>query len=162
MLFYVSRVGIIRKIATVNASCIRFGGDELPVTGWRERVVKFIKSGGSKVEAARRFELGRSTVYRSLDAVQGGGAGPKTRWGHWCKLDPHKFRVDVKQHPDATLKELQTTYGVSHHAIWVRLGQLGFTLKKLIKYRERNEVQRWLFRRELEKLDMMHWMIGEC
>jgi len=35
----------------------------------------------------------------------------------------------------------------------VRLGQLGFTLKKLLKYREHNEVQRWLFRRELEKLD---------
>jgi transposase len=30
--------------------------------------------------------------------------------------------------------------------------KLGFTLKKLIKYRERNEVQRWLFGRELEKL----------
>jgi transposase len=29
----------------------------------REKVVKFINSGGSKAEAARRFELGRSTVY---------------------------------------------------------------------------------------------------
>ena len=43
-------------------------------------------------------------------------------------------------------------FGVSHHAIWARLGQLGFPLKKLTKYRERNEVQRWLFRRELENL----------
>jgi len=43
-------------------------------------------------------------------------------------------------------------FGVSHHAVWVRLRQLGFTLKKLTKYRERNEIQRWLFRRELENL----------
>jgi hypothetical protein len=39
----------------------------------------------------------------------------------------------------------------------VRLGRLGFTLKKLIKYRERNEVQRWRFRRELEKLAAQLW-----
>ena len=33
----------------------------------REQVVKFIRLGGSKAEAARRFELGRSTVYRYLE-----------------------------------------------------------------------------------------------
>ena len=106
----------------------------------RERVVTFIQSDGSKAEAARRFELGRSTVYRYLAAVQTGTLTPKTSWGHWRKLDPQKLQVHVKQHPDATLKELQKTFGVSYQAIWVRLGQLGFTLKKLIKYRERNEV----------------------
>ena len=99
----------------------------------RERVVKFIKLGGSKAEAARRFELGRSTVYRYLDAVQAGTLAPKASWGHWRKLDPQKLRAHVKKHPDATLKELQKTFGVSHHAIWVRLGQLGFTLKKTHK-----------------------------
>jgi transposase len=30
--------------------------------GLRKRVVKFIKTGGSKAGAARRFDLGRSTV----------------------------------------------------------------------------------------------------
>jgi transposase len=99
----------------------------------RERVVNFIKSGGSKAEAARRFELGRSTVYRYLDAVQAGTLAPKTSWGHWRKLDPQKLQAQVQQHPDATLKELQKVFGVSHHAIWVRLGQLGFTLKKTHK-----------------------------
>ena len=34
----------------------------------RERVVKFIQAGGSKVEAGRRFELGRSTDYRKRHA----------------------------------------------------------------------------------------------
>src|SRR5271169_3227707 len=96
----------------------------------RERVVKFIQSGGSKVEAARRFDLGRSTVYRYLDAVQAGTLAPKKSWGRWRKLDPQKLQVHVQKHPDATLKELQTVFGVSHHAVWVRLRQLGFTLKK--------------------------------
>ena len=97
----------------------------------RERVLKFIQSGGSKVEAARRFDLARSSVYRY--PAQKGALAPKKSWGHWRKLDPHKLQAHVKNHPDATLKELQTVFGVSHHAVWVRLGQLGFTLKKTHK-----------------------------
>jgi transposase len=96
----------------------------------RERVVKFIQSGGSKAEAARRFALARSSVYRYLAAAQKGALTPKTSWGHWRKLDPEKLQAHVQKHPDATLKELQTVFGVSHHAVWVRLGKLGFTLKK--------------------------------
>jgi transposase len=99
----------------------------------RERVVQFIQGGGSKVEAARRFALARSSVYRYLAAAQKGALPSKTSWGTWRKLDPDKLRAHVKKHPDATLKELQQVFGVSHHAVWVRLGQLGFTLKKTHK-----------------------------
>jgi transposase len=99
----------------------------------RERVVKFIQGGGSKAEAARRFELARSSVYRYLVAAQKGALAPKQSWGTWRKLDPEKLRAHVRKHPDATLKELQQVFGVSHHAVWVRLGQLGFTLKKTHK-----------------------------
>jgi transposase len=96
----------------------------------RERIVKFIQGGGSKVEAARHFTLARSSVYRYLAAAQKGALPPKTSWGSWRKLDPEQLRAHVKKHPDATLKELQQVFGVSHQALWVRLGQLGFTLKK--------------------------------
>jgi transposase len=99
----------------------------------RERVVKFIQGGGSKTEAARRFDLARSSVYRYLVAAKKGALTPKKSWGHWRKLDPQKLQAHVKKHPDATLKEIQKVFGVSHHAVWVRLGQLGFTLKKTHK-----------------------------
>ena len=99
----------------------------------RERVVKFIQSGGAKAEAARRFDVARSSVYRYLVAAQKGALRPKTSWGTWRKLDSEKLRAHVKKHPDATLKELQQVFDVSHHAVWVRLGQLGFTLKKTHK-----------------------------
>ena len=99
----------------------------------RERVVKFIQGGGSKAEAARRFAVARSSVYRYLAAAKKGALPPKTSWGTWRKLDPERLRAHVKKHPDATLKELQQVFGVSHHAVWVRLGQLGFTLKKTHK-----------------------------
>ena len=91
----------------------------------RERVVRFIKSGGSKAEAARCFDLGRRTVYRYLAAAQAGTLSPKTRWGHWRKHDPQKLQLHIQQHPDATLKELQKAFGVSYQVIWVRLRQLG-------------------------------------
>src|SRR5271170_1108970 len=99
----------------------------------RERVVKFIQGGGSKAEATRRFELARSSVYRYLMAAKRGALPPKTSWGTWRKLDPEKLRAHVKKHPDATRKEIQQVFGVSHHAVWVRLRQLGFTLKKTHK-----------------------------
>jgi transposase len=99
----------------------------------RERVVKFVTKGGAKAEAARRFAIGRRTVYRYWAAARSGVLAPKTSWGHWRKLDPQRLQAHVKKHPDATLKELQAVFGVSHHALWIRLGQLGFTLKKTHK-----------------------------
>ena len=61
----------------------------------RERVVKFLNAGGSKAEAARRFDLGRRTVYRYLAAAQKGALAPKESWGTWRKLDPQKLRAHV-------------------------------------------------------------------
>ena len=96
----------------------------------RERVVKFLQSGGSKAEAVRRFEVARRTVYRYLAAAKAGTLAPKKSWGKWRKLDPQKLAAHVQKQPDATLQEIATALGVSHNAVWVRLGKLGFTLKK--------------------------------
>lgn len=96
----------------------------------RERVIKFVEQGGNKREAARRFRVGRRTVYRYLDANKRGSLSPKKSWGHWRKLDPQKLAQEVRRRPDATLKELQDIFGVSHNAVWIRLRQLGFKLKK--------------------------------
>ncbi|MGA9452318.1 MAG: IS630 transposase-related protein [Verrucomicrobiia bacterium] len=98
-----------------------------------ERVVKFIHQGGSKVEAARCFGLGRRTVYRYLAAARTGTLALKKSWAQRCKLEPVRLQAHVKAHLDATLKELQRVFAVSHHAVWVRLRQLGFTLKKTHK-----------------------------
>ena len=96
----------------------------------RERVVKFVEAGGTRAAAARCFRLGERTVYRYLAAAKTNTLVPKTSWGHWRKLDPAKLQAHVRHQPDATLQELQKVFGVSHNAVWVRLRQLGFTLKK--------------------------------
>lgn len=99
----------------------------------RERVVKFIQEGGTRAEAARRFSLGERSVYRYLAAAKTDTLAPKTTWGGWRKLDPAKLAAHVQQHPDATLHEIKAALGVSHNAVWVRLRQLGYTLKKTRK-----------------------------
>jgi transposase len=129
----------------------------------RERVVKFVAGGGTRAQAAQVFRLGARTVYRYLAAAKTNTLPPKTSWGTWRKLDPAQLSARVKKHPDATLWELQAVFGVSHNALWVRLRQLGFTLKKLIKYRARNEGQRWRFRRELKTLPPARvYYLDEC
>ena len=99
----------------------------------RERVVKFVQAGGTRAEAARCFRLGARSVYRYLAAAKTNTLAPKTSWGAWRKLDPAKLQAHVKKHSAATLVELATALGVSHNAVWVRLQQLGCTLKKTHK-----------------------------
>ena len=99
----------------------------------RERVIRFVQTGGTRAEAARRFQLGERSVYRYLAAAKTNALTPKTSWGAWRKLDPAKLQAHVKNHADATLAELATALGVSHNAVWVRLNQLGCTLKKTHK-----------------------------
>ena len=99
----------------------------------RERVVAFVQAGGTRAEAARCFRLGERSVYRYLAAAKTNTLAPKTSWGAWRKLDPAPLQAHVKKHADATLAELATALGVSHNAVWVRLKQLGCTLKKTHK-----------------------------
>jgi transposase len=103
----------------------------------RERVVAFVKAGAGKQEAAKHFKISRRSVYRYLDADAKGRLEPKKSWGKWRKLDPDKLAGHVKNDPDATLAEMGKVFVVSHNAVWVRLGQLGITLKKKHKIPEK-------------------------
>jgi putative transposase len=96
----------------------------------RERVVVFVRQGGTKTEAGRVFGLCRKTVYNYLNAEKAGRLEPKKSWGSWRKLDPAQLAARVETRKDATLLELGGHFGVSVTAVWTRLRQLGLTLKK--------------------------------
>ena len=96
----------------------------------RERIVGFVKKGGSKTDAARIFNVGRKTVYRYLTAAQSGRLAPLPCGGSMKKLSSERLEEEVAKRPDATLKELGKALGVNHVSVWRRLRQLSITLKK--------------------------------
>ena len=78
----------------------------------RTRVVQFIANGGSKTEAAKRFNVGRTAIYRWLNAkdpLMCGKPGPRKP----RLLDPTALAEHVKIPPDQTLKERARHFRVS-------------------------------------------------
>ena len=95
----------------------------------RTRVLQFIANGGSKTEAAKRFKVGRTAIYRWLNAkdpLMCGKPGPRKP----RLLDPTALAEHVKTHPDQTLKERAKHFGVSPACVGYGLKRLGYTRKK--------------------------------
>jgi len=97
-------------------------------TDLRERVVEFVRAGGSKFEASRRFNVNRQTVYNWLN---NNDLQPKryTRTKH-RKLDWDALRRDVELHPDKLIRERAAEFGVYQNAVWHALRQMQLTHKK--------------------------------
>lgn len=95
----------------------------------RKRVLGFVAAGGSKADAAERFQVGIASVYRWLKAEDGlayrrpGPRGPR------C-LDWEALRARVDAHPDRTLRERARYFGVSRNGVWYALQRLGVSRKK--------------------------------
>ena len=96
----------------------------------RKQIVAYVQKGGGKTEAARRFGVGRETVYRFLKAAASRSLAPKTSWGRWRKLDPQQLREYVRSHADATLSEMGGVFHVSGACVWKALRKMKYTLKK--------------------------------
>lgn len=98
-------------------------------TDLRKRVLDFIKAGGKKAEAARRFSLNRSTIYRWLaaeDPFSSEKPGPK----NMRVLDEAALKKHVADFPDLTQNERASHFGVSESSIAYGLRKLGITRKK--------------------------------
>lgn len=95
----------------------------------RRRVLKFVAEGGSKAEAARRFEVSRKSVYNWLskeDGLSHHKPGPKKP----RKIDHELLRRAIEQNPDRMLKEYAKEFGVTDVAIWKACKRLGLPRKK--------------------------------
>ena len=94
----------------------------------RKRVIAFVGSGGSKAEAARRFQVGEASVYRWLKpgGLSHKRPGPKTA----RKLDWEALRRQVETQADWSQKERARHFGVSRHCIWHALQKMALTRKK--------------------------------
>ena len=92
----------------------------------RERVVSYVRVGGSRTQAAALFQVGRTTLYRWLNATD---LRPKPALERRRKLDKAALAAHVRDFPDALLKERAAHFGVHINAIWVALKKLKMTKK---------------------------------
>ena len=118
-------------------------------TDLRKRVLGFIETGGKKAEAARRFSVNRSTIYRWLAAKD-----PTTRQKTGPKkmrcLDEAALKKHVADFPDLTQNERASHFGVSEASIGYGLRKLGITRKKkTLGYKERCDEKRQVYRQAL-------------
>ena len=115
----------------------------------RTRVLQFIENGGSKTEAAKRFKVGRTAIYRWLndpDPLTPGKPGPtKPRL-----LDPTALAEHVKAHPDQTLKErAHTLWGFTGLCrLWTQKTRL-HAQKKTFGYKEQCPEKRQAYQEQL-------------
>lgn len=93
----------------------------------RKRVVDFVKAGGGKSEAARRFSVGRQAVYHWLNRED---LTPKPYVRTKMKLDPEAVRAYVSKHNDAYLREIGAHFSVRANTVFYALKKLKITLKK--------------------------------
>lgn len=95
----------------------------------RRRVVKYVRQGGSKAEAARRFGVSRPTVYEWLalgDDLSAKKPGPKK--AH--KLDWAALRQAVEKQPEKMKTEWAGEFRVSTTAIHYAMRRMKLSRKK--------------------------------
>jgi len=95
----------------------------------RTRVIDFVDNGGSKVEAAQRYQVGIRSVFYWLKQGRDHKykkLGPRNSF----KLDRKKLVQLVEDNPDMMLKELASELDVSINAVFHSLKLLGYSRKK--------------------------------
>ena len=95
----------------------------------RRRVVDYVRQGGSKAEAARRFDISLWCVkdwVKRGDNLTAGKPGPKG--SH--KLDWQALQGALEKRDDAILEELAKQFNVAHNAVWYACKRLKIRRKK--------------------------------
>jgi hypothetical protein len=93
----------------------------------RDRVVAFVKGGGTKSEASRRFKISRWCVYEWMTPST---LDRPVRKAFYHKLNPVDLQAHVEAFPDAYLHERATHFAVSATCIFYALKSLKISHKK--------------------------------
>ena len=97
----------------------------------REKALQLVEAGRTKEAVAKLLRIGVASLYRWLKKKRAGESlRAKPRRTFESKVNLQELEAYVKEHVDATLSEIQTTFGWSIGAIWYRLKQMKITLKK--------------------------------
>lgn len=88
---------------------------------FRHRAVAYVRNGGSQAACCRIFEIDRKTLYHWLRAPD---LRPKQHGARQRKLDKTALLADIRDYPDAYMRERAVRFGVSTQAVWLALRQL--------------------------------------
>ena len=96
----------------------------------RQRVVNFVRQGGSKAEAARRFQVSPGRVYAwlSLPPEQLAAKKPGPKGPH--KLNLQELDEAIRANPEVLQKELAKQFGVRDSTIHYARKRLKISRKK--------------------------------
>jgi transposase len=96
----------------------------------RRRVIKFIRQGGSKAEAMRRFDVARSCIFRwlKLSDEELAGKKPGPKGAH--KVDIAALQELLRKRNDLMLKEVARILKVHESTISKALKRIGISRKK--------------------------------
>ena len=94
---------------------------------FRQRVVSHVRSGCSQEEAARIFNVSRKTIYRWL--AKGDDVSDAPRKPYRSKLSKQALAADVRDYPDAYLRERAERFGVTVQTVWYALKRLNIRKK---------------------------------
>ena len=115
----------------------------------RERVLKYVENGNSKVEAAGIFGVCLKTIWNWIERKKQGDISPKKKVILPKKIDSECLLQFVRTNPDAYLREIAEEFGVTIPAVFYACKRLKITLKKSNLYQERDEEKREAFKKEL-------------
>jgi len=93
----------------------------------RKKVLKFVSSGGTQLEAARHFNINPSTIYiwKKREEL---APTPRKTWHN--KINKQELIQYVNDNDDKLLREYAEHFGVHINAIWEALRRLKIRKKK--------------------------------
>lgn len=98
---------------------------------FKKRVISHVKLGHTKKETCQLFGISTSTLYLwEKQLEKEGHLNRKPRALSPRKLPLDLLENDVKEHPDAYLREIAEHFNCSIPSVWAGLKKLNITLKK--------------------------------
>ena len=97
----------------------------------REAAVAYYEEGHTLIETGKVFKVGKTTVSSWVKKKrETGDLHNKPLNRGFKKIDPEKLKAYVREHPDATQKEISEIFGCCNQAVSKALKRCGITRKK--------------------------------
>ena len=97
----------------------------------RQKVIEYVKKGGSQISAAKIFSINKNTVNSWwLRYCSEGHVNPRVRVGAKPSIAREEFISFVKANPNLDAEEIGAHFGISKTGAWYWLKKFGFSYKK--------------------------------